>query len=153
VAVPLLLLLPTAAMAAAAAAVGRWSGASATAVAVAVAAAALLLGGGALAAHPAGMVPVAAAFALLQVAMVLTDARLQDAIRGPARATVTSVAGLGAEVFALSLFAAYAAGSAWWGAPVLVAVCAVPLLGLAAVIRRWLPAPASPRVHRGRSRP
>jgi MFS family permease len=141
VAVPLLLILPVVAMAAASAAAGRWAGASPARIAAGTAAAALLLAGGALAAHPAGMLAVAAAFALLQVAMVITDTRLQESITGPARATVTSVAAVGAELFALVVFVAFAAGSGRWGTPVLVALCAMPLLGLALLVRGWLPQP------------
>ncbi|MGH3929704.1 MAG: hypothetical protein ACRDTF_06980 [Pseudonocardiaceae bacterium] len=38
-----------------------------------------------------------------QPVLVVVDARLQGQIEGPARATVTSVAGLGSEVTALAL--------------------------------------------------
>jgi MFS family permease len=140
VAVPLLVVLPVLAAAAASAAAGRWTAASPARIGAATAAAALLLGGGALVPHPAGMVPVAAAFGLLQVGLVLADTRLQESIAGRARATVTSVASLGAEVFALAVFAAFALGSGMGlGVPALVALCAVPLLALATLVRRWLP--------------
>jgi hypothetical protein len=95
------------------------------------------------------MVAVAAAFALGQVAIVVTDARLQDAIAGPARATVTSVSGVGAESVALAVFLGFAAGSTAWDVPVLVAACGVPLVGLAALVRRWLPVDSVPRIGRG----
>lgn len=41
---------------------------------------------------------------LVNLATVLADARLQDAVTGPARATVTSVAGLGSELAAIAMF-------------------------------------------------
>jgi MFS family permease len=139
VGVPLLLIVPTVAAAAVNAFAGRWAAAPAARVAAATAGAALLLAGGALVPHPAGMVPVAAAFGLLQVGLVLTDSRLQDSIQGPARATVTSVAAVGAEVLSLSVILVFAVGSLWAGVPVLIALCAAPLLALAGLIRRWLP--------------
>jgi len=46
---------------------------------------------------------------LINLATVLTDARLQDAVSGPARATVTSVAALGSELAAIAMFLAVAA--------------------------------------------
>ena len=53
------------------------------------------------------------------------EARLQDTITGPARATALSVAGFGAEVFAVPLYAVFVLPVAL---PVLCAVTAVPLL-------------------------
>ena len=44
----------------------------------------------------------------VNLATILADARLQEAVTGPARATVTSVAGLGAEVVAIGMFLAVA---------------------------------------------
>ncbi|MFD2357483.1 hypothetical protein ACFSTC_61745 [Nonomuraea ferruginea] len=57
-----------------------------------LAAGAVALAGGALSGHPAGFVAIAAAFGVFQLAGVVADARLQDSITGPSRATVTSVA-------------------------------------------------------------
>ncbi|HYN96105.1 MAG TPA: hypothetical protein VES42_19850, partial [Pilimelia sp.] len=51
---------------------------------------------------------IAVSIGLLQMAMVVSDARLQEAIRGPARATATSVAGVGAEAVALVFFLGFA---------------------------------------------
>jgi hypothetical protein len=42
--------------------------------------------------------------------LVVAETRLQEAITGPARATVTSVAGVGVELAAPVVFAAYTAG-------------------------------------------
>jgi hypothetical protein len=141
VAVPLLLVAPTVAAAVASAAAGRFAAVRAGRLAAATGVGALLLAAGALVPHPAGMLPVAVALGVFQLGIVLTDARLQDSITGPVRATVTSVAAVGAEAVALVVILAFAVGSRWWGVPALVALCAAPLLGLAWLVRRWLPAP------------
>lgn len=67
-----------------------------------------LLGAMALVALPAGLLGVAAFYSLHQMVLVVVDARVQDRIAGPSRATVTSVASLGTEVVAIALFAAWA---------------------------------------------
>jgi len=139
VAVPLWLLLPTAAMALASAFADRFAAAAPSRVGAGLAVAALLLAAGALAGHPAGMVPVAACFAVLQIAMVLAEARMQQVIRGPSRATVLSVGGFGAEVFAVTVYAFFALGFTWHGVVPLVAALAVPMLLLAVLTGRWLP--------------
>jgi MFS family permease len=67
-----------------------------------------LLGAMALIALPAGLLGVAAFYCLHQMVLVVVDARVQDRIEGPSRATVTSVASLGTEIVAIALFAAWA---------------------------------------------
>jgi MFS family permease len=99
----------------------------------AVAGAAALLAVGALIPHLAGMIAVAAAFGLLQFAMVRAETRLQEQITGPARSTVLSVSGFGAEVFAVALYSWFAVALPL---PVLFALCALPLLLTAAVATR-----------------
>jgi hypothetical protein len=131
--VPLIFALPAVAMAIGSSLAGRWSRISAGRLAAALAVAALLLAGGALSARLAGMLPIAAAFGILQFAIIVTETRLQDAITGPARATVLSVAGFAAEVFAVVLYAGFGAGAQLAPIRVLVACCAVPLLLTAAV--------------------
>jgi MFS family permease len=110
-----------------------------------VAAGAVLLALGALSGHPAGFIAIAAAFGLIHNTVVISEARLQDAITGPARATVTSVAGLATEVVVLGVYAGVAIGSVWLSVSVLVALCAVPTVAAAAATARWLPSrrPAS----------
>jgi hypothetical protein len=66
------------------------------------------MAGGSLSGHPAGLVPVALAFAGFQVATVVADTRLQDRITGPGRATVTSVAALGTDGLTILVYGAYA---------------------------------------------
>lgn len=73
---------------------GRTAGMSGRRMAWMVAAAAVLLSGGALAGNVAGFVALSAGYGLAWNAAVVADARVQDAIEGPARATVTSVSGL-----------------------------------------------------------
>ena len=63
-------------------------------VAPAVVAAAVCVGGGALLRIPVGFVGVAIGYGLFEMTVVVVQTRLQDAITGPARATVTSVAGM-----------------------------------------------------------
>ncbi len=132
-AVPLLFAVTALAMAAGSALAGRFSPVSPRPLAVALTLAAALTAGGALVPHPAGMMVVSAAFGLLQFAMVHAETRLQDAITGPARATALSVAGFGAEVFAVLLYAAFALPLAM---PALFVAAAVPLLGTALLTPR-----------------
>jgi hypothetical protein len=68
------------------------------------------LAGAALLRAAPGLVVVAAGYALYRLVLVVAEARLQAAIEGPARATVTSVSGVGVELAALVVFAGYALG-------------------------------------------
>ncbi|WP_157253049.1 MFS transporter [Nonomuraea typhae] len=95
---------------------------------------ALALGGGAAGTQVAlwpAFVVVALAFAAFSWAVAVLDARLQDLIGDEARATVTSMAGLGSEVVALGVFALYGVGSGWVVPWVLVGLAAVPYLVMA----------------------
>jgi hypothetical protein len=76
----------------------------------------------------AGLAVVAAGYALYRLVLVVAETRLQEAITGPARATVTSVAGVGVELSALLVFAAYAVGG--------LALLSVAVLVLAAGLTR-----------------
>ncbi len=140
--VPLLALLVTAAMALGGMLAGRASALSAHGFALALAGAALALALGSLSLVPTGFILVAVAFAAFQALTVVADARLQDAIEGPARSTVTSVAGLLTEVAVLAVFAAYAAGSAFAGHATLFAAAAAAYVIVAAALARR---PASQR--------
>ncbi|HEV2776529.1 MAG TPA: MFS transporter, partial [Solirubrobacteraceae bacterium] len=91
--VPLLALLVAAATAVGGMLAGRANALSARGVSLALAGAAVALAFGALSLKPAGFILLAVAFAGFQALTVVADARLQDAIEGPARSTVTSVAG------------------------------------------------------------
>ncbi|MCS0600857.1 MFS transporter [Streptomyces sp. LP11] len=140
-AVPLLLLLPWAAMAAGGFAGGRMAGAGDRLLAVLLGAGGAALAAGALTARPAGFLGIAAFYWVLRLAQVVADTRLQHAISGPARATVTSVAGLGAQAVALAVFLTLGLAARWASAAVLVALTAVPVL-LLAVRLALRPAPA-----------
>ena len=71
--------------------------------------------------------------------MIVAEARLQDAITGPSRATVTSVSGLFSEVFALAVFGTLALGSAWFAVSTMVVALSAPILLIAMLVPRWLP--------------
>jgi MFS family permease len=101
---------------------------------VLLAASATLLAAGALFAHPAGFVLVAAAFGGFQLATVLADARLQDRITGPGRATVTSLAGTLTDLGTISVYGAYALLATGAGNGIAFAVLSVPYLIMAVVL-------------------
>jgi hypothetical protein len=96
--------------------------------------AAVALAAGALTRVPAGFVLVALGFCGFQAVTVVADARLQQAITGRARATVTSLAGLVTEVLVVAVFTAYAAGSALAGHATLFAAFAGLYLVVAAAM-------------------
>jgi hypothetical protein len=79
---------------------------------------------------------------LLSNAMVVAEARLQDAVTGPARATVTSVHGFGAEVVAVLCFAALAVATGWVSVALGVAALGLPVLAVAGHLSRTFPDPA-----------
>jgi MFS family permease len=74
----------------------------------------------------------------------LTEARMQAVISGPARATVLSVAGFGAEVAAVAIYLGFGVGATvgtgGLSVAVLVTLAGVPLLLVSLLARRWLPA-------------
>jgi hypothetical protein len=78
-------------------------------------------------------------YGVLGNAMVVSEARLQAVITGPARATVTSVAGISTEAVALTVFAFVAVGTVWWSTATVLAVWALPMLAVALVAGRMLP--------------
>jgi hypothetical protein len=84
-------------------------------------------------------VAIAVGYGLANNAMLVGETRLQDAITGPARATVTSVLGVLEEIFAVTLFAGFALGSHFLGFPQLVAMLGVPAVLVALAVARWLP--------------
>jgi MFS family permease len=124
-AVPLLYAVTALAMAGGSALAGRYAALGPRALPAALTAAAVLLAGGALMPHVAGMIAVSAAFGLMEFSTVVAETRLQDTITGRARSTVLSVAGFTSEVFAVGLYAYFVLPAAL---PVLFALCAVPML-------------------------
>ncbi|WP_314178569.1 MFS transporter [Streptomyces winkii] len=124
--VPLLMLLVTVGVAA-----GGWcAGRGARLLGPALGVAALALAAGAVS-GPAGVVLLALAFGIFQWAMVTCDAMLQDRVTDRARATVSSVAGFGAEVISVLVCAGYALGSRLWEHSTLFVLAAVPYLLIA----------------------
>lgn len=100
----------------------------ATMLAIGLGASAVLLAWGSLSGTAYGFLPIALGYGVMQLVITVAEARLQDAIEGPARATVTSVSGLFAEVFAVTIFAGFALGSVWFSLPILIAALTVPVL-------------------------
>jgi MFS family permease len=136
--VPVFLLVITVTAAMGNWAAGRWWSVrgSRTAATLAIGAAALAASG--LTDRSAGFTGVAIAFGVVQFGITGAEIRLQHAISGRARATVTSVAGVGADVFAIIVFAASAAIAQWLPVTGLLATFAVPLFVLALFTPRWL---------------
>lgn len=143
--IPLLLAVSVAAEAVGHALAGRAARLRPRLLALLVVAAAVLLAAGALSGHWTGFGPIALGYGTLALLITVTEARLQDAIDGPARATITSVAGLLAEAGAVTIYLVVAVGTAWTSIAVLLAVLCVPLLVVAAFLPRWLPAPVGVR--------
>ncbi|MER6614849.1 MFS transporter [Streptomyces xantholiticus] len=112
-------------------------------VAALVAVAAVALAAGALSGTPTGFVLLGAAFGVFQLADVLADVRLQAAISGPSRATITSLTGLGTNIASLLAYGAYAALSPHASHGAVFALLALPYLLVAAALGRPRPAPAA----------
>jgi predicted MFS family arabinose efflux permease len=115
---------------------GRVARARGAVVGALLAGAALAVGAGALLPLGPGFAAIALGWGVLQLLLVVVETRVQDAIDGEARATVTSVSGLGSEAVALGVLVAVGAGSTAVSLPVLVAALAVPLLVLAPFVGR-----------------
>lgn len=94
-----------------------------------------------------GFTAIAASYGVVYNATVLAEARLQDAIEGRARATVTSVSGLLEEVVALGVFGFVASATLWLSMSSTVALLGVAILGIAVLTRFWLPRRGEPGGH------
>ncbi|RBY77710.1 MFS transporter [Geodermatophilus sp. TF02-6] len=95
-----------------------------------LAASGALLAGAAVWAHPPALALLAACYGLYLAVLVVAEARLQERIAGPYRATVTSVAGLGLELASLLVFGAWALGGPVAVAAVFLAAVPVVAAGL-----------------------
>jgi MFS family permease len=135
--VPILVLLPVLGqLAGGATAAWQRSGVLVGAV---VAAGGLLIAGGVLSGSLWwGFAAITLGYGALQHATVVADARLQAVVQGPARATVTSVAGLGAELAAIVLYGLWAVAEAPLGEGGAVAAVALPLVPLGVLVALWL---------------
>ncbi|WP_433681783.1 MFS transporter [Nocardia sp. CA-119907] len=131
---------------------GRTEAISARTMALAVGIAGVLFVGGALVSGLAvrwpaalyvlaviGFTAIGASYGIVYNATVVAGARLQDAIEGPARATVTSVSGLAAEVIALAVFGFAALATTWFSMSTTVALLGTLLLAIALLTPSWLP--------------
>ncbi|MBI4939215.1 MAG: MFS transporter [Actinobacteria bacterium] len=87
-----------------------------------------LLAAGCLAATVPAGVAISLGYGLGQAAVVLVEARIQAVVRGAARATVTSVAGLGSEVLAIGLYLLWGLAADPAGRPAATALVTLPLL-------------------------
>jgi hypothetical protein len=101
-------------------------------------AAMLLFGAAGLAAHPAGLAAVAVFYGVYRAVLVVVDARLQERIDSAARATVTSVAGIGTDLASFGIYAAYALGQV----PLVAACGAVIAAALPRLLRARRSAPS-----------
>ncbi|MEV4124852.1 MFS transporter [Nocardia sp. NPDC049707] len=137
---------------------GRTEGMTARAMAIAMGLGGVLFIGGALVAGLAvrwpgavyvlagvGFTAIGASYGIVYNASVVAGARLQDAIEGPARATVTSVSGLAAEVVALAVFGFAAIATRWLSMSTTVALLGAAMLAIALLIPSSLPRRASDR--------
>jgi MFS family permease len=136
---PLLVAITVVGQVAGAAVSGRTAGMSGRVMAAVLCAAAALIAIGAVAGGVAGFVAIGVGYGALHNTGIVAEVRMQDAMSGSARATVTSVAGLTSEVASLALFAGFALGSAWLSLSILVAAVAVPVLLVAVAAPRMLP--------------
>ncbi|MFD3747060.1 MFS transporter [Nocardia sp. NPDC058633] len=126
---------------------GRTEVVSARTLAFALLAAAILFIAGALTvgvtAGPAlvwvGFIGIGIAYGIDFNAEVIAGARLQDAIEGSARATVTSVSGLLSEIVALGVFGFVAVATRWLSMSTTIALLGLVLLVAAALTPTWLP--------------
>jgi hypothetical protein len=82
-----------------------------------------------------GLAGLAAFHGLWRLAAVVADARLQSRVAGPARATVTSLAGLAADLAGFALYAAWATG----GAGTAAVLAALTALAVPALLRGRAP--------------
>lgn len=130
-AVPLLFLLVYLGVAVGGLLGGAASRMSGRAIAALLIAAATTLSLGAVSGRSAGFVLIAVAFGAFQTVTIVVDARLQAAIDGPARSTITSLAGLATELLVLAVFAGYAVGSAVADHATLFVAFAAIYLGIA----------------------
>lgn len=113
-----------------AAAVGRRT------LAAALGAGAVLLAAAQWLSAPIGLVGVAVFYGLYRIVLVAVGSRLQDAIDGPARATVSSVAALLSELTAIGIYGLWAFDG--------LAPITVGIMLIAVVLPRWLRPAARP---------
>lgn len=137
---------------------GRTEAMRARTMAGALCVAAVLFGAGALLAGAAsrwpgavyvlaglGFAALAVSYGIVYNAGIVAEARLQDSISGPARATVMSVAGLSEELVSLAVFGFVGLMAIWLPISTTLALLGIALAAIAALTPAWLPARA--RLH------
>lgn len=92
---------------------------------------ALILAAAGIWRHPAGLAGVALFYGVYRFVLVIVNTWLQQAIEGPSRATVSSVAAFGTELATFALYAAWVLGG--------VVLVAVLTLSVALVLPRLAP--------------
>lgn len=92
---------------------GRTARVSGRTLAYTVGVAGLLLVVGAVIAQPLAFAAIGLGYGMVANATIVAESRLQDAIEGEARATVTSVVGLTSEVVAVAVFGIFALASTY----------------------------------------
>ncbi len=118
---------------------GRTAGMSPATMAWVVVTGGSLISLGALVSPVLGFAAIAMGYGLLNNAMIVSEARLQQVITGPARATVTSVAGLATEMVALTVYLVFAVAAGLASVSTLVALLGIPIIRVAFAAGRWLP--------------
>jgi hypothetical protein len=141
--VPILVGLTVAGQAIGTALAGRTARLSQRVIACALGVAAALMAVGMAEGRWLGFLAIGVGYGITANAVIVAEARLQDAIRGPARATVTSVTGLLSESFSVMVYAAFALGSPWVAVSTLGTALTIPMVVVATLIPRWLPAARS----------
>jgi hypothetical protein len=117
---------------------GRWWSAGSARIAIILAFGGIALIASGLTSNAAGFTGVGIAFGFMQFGIVTTNIRLQHAITGTARATITSVADVGADVASIILFAVCGLVSQRLSVVPLIAWFGLPMMLLALAARLWL---------------
>lgn len=103
----------------------------------------ILLAGGALSGSPVGFVGVALGYGLFEMAVVVVQARLQDAMVGRARATVTSIAGMLVDTLTIVVLGAIALGSTALSVVGIVGALGAGLVPVGLLVGRWVSRPGT----------
>jgi MFS family permease len=96
-----------------------------------------------------GFASIAAAYGIVYNAAIIAEARLQDAISGPARATVMSVSGLLEELVSLAVFGFVALATLWLSVSSALALLGIAIVASAVLTPSWLPPRPEPESDTG----
>ncbi|MGH3360596.1 MAG: MFS transporter, partial [Nocardioidaceae bacterium] len=142
--VPLLVGVTVAGQVVSTALAGRTSHVGAPVLTYVIGVAGVLLVLGAFIAQPLAFAAIGVGYGMVSNATIVAESRLQDAIEGEARATVTSVVGLTSEVAAVAVFATFALASAVWTVSASFGLVCALVVVVAALTPGWLPPRAEP---------